>query len=102
MTDYQLAINSVAKVTRQSAKAILSPSKLRRRSDARMVIVLLLAADGYKDNFISYALRRSRARVQSLRTLAKEHLATDSGFAALYDKSRRIYESQKILRSQLS
>ena len=98
MSNQEIAISTVSKVTGVAVSAILSRRRMYPEVEARQLIVLLLHRDGATDQFISLVLKRKRCAILKSRHNALDALRYSKSFRAKFDKASAIYEQQKSLR----
>lgn len=98
MTDNEIAIKVVSKVTGLTATKILSASRKWPEVEARMLIIRLLFEDGLKDEHISCSLKRCRIAIYRARQRASEWLSLSMAFRMKYDRAKKLYEQEKSLR----
>lgn len=98
MTNYEIAISVVRKVTSVSRSKILSASRVWPAVEARQLIVLLLSKDGATDETISWGLNRKRGAILKARHNALSALILSKAFKQKYDKCLALYEEGKSLR----
>lgn len=98
MTNNELAIAIVSKVTGVAISTILSPSRVYRAVESRMLIVLLLSRDGIPDGPISLLLNRTRVAILKSRQSALFALEYSKIFRDKFSKASELYEQQKSLR----
>ena len=98
MTNPELAINSVAKVTGVSPKRIVSRSREWTVVEARRLVVLILHSDGMSDLPISLVLNRVRPAGLKMRHVATDYLDMSKVFNEKFLKAKGIYEHEKSLR----
>jgi len=98
MTNNEIAIAVVSKVTGVAKSAILSPSREWPAVEARMLIVLLLYHDGVTDGAISWVLNRKRGAILKSRHNAIDTLEISKVFRDKFNLIKSKYEEQKSLR----
>jgi len=98
MTNNEIAIAAVSRVTGVAKSTILSATREYRAVEARMLIVLLLYRDGATDESISWVLNRKRVAILKARHNALSAKNYSKLFRAKFDKALEIYEQQKSLR----
>lgn len=98
MTNNEIAIAVVSKVTGVAKSVILSPSRKWPAVEARMLIVLLLYHDGATDEVISWVLNRKRATILKSRHNAIDTLGISTVFRDKFNRAKSKYEEQKSLR----
>ena len=99
MTDKEIAINMVSKVTGVAKSKILSSTRVWPAVEARQMIVLILAKDGYTDESIGLALNRKRCVILKSRTNALHSTLLSVVFREKFNKAREMYEHEKSLRT---
>lgn len=98
MTNNEIAIAVVSKITGVATSTILSPSRKYRAVEARMLIVMLLSRDGASDEAISWVLKRKRGAILKSRHNAMSILEYSKVFRDKFSKVSELYERQKSLR----
>ncbi|WP_300505339.1 hypothetical protein [uncultured Duncaniella sp.] len=98
MTNNEIAITVVSKVTGVAKSTILSSTREYRAVESRMLIVLLLSRDGASDGTISWVLNRKRVTILKARHNALSSLEYSKAFRDKYHRISHLYEQQKSLR----
>lgn len=99
MTDHEIAIHSVSRITGVSTSRILSRSREWPVVEARRIVVLILHEEGLPDLTISYVLRRGRGAILKIRHVATDYRDVSKVFNDKYLKSKNLYEHEKSLRN---
>lgn len=98
MTNHELVIHSVSKVTGVPMKKILSRSREWPIVEARRLVVLILCEEGITDGIIALIIKRCRANVLKIRHVATDYRDVSKVFNDKYLKSKKLYEHEKSLR----
>lgn len=98
MSNHEIAISVVSKLTGVSKKTILSPSRQWPAVEARMLIVLLLMYDGATDESTSWVLNRKRGAILKARHNALATKDISRVFRDKLNQAKAQYEEQKSLR----
>lgn len=98
MSDNEIAIAVVSKVSGVSKSKILSPSRLWPCVEARMLIVLLLFHDGSTDEHTSWVLNRKRGAILKARHNALDTIEISKTFRDKFNRAKSMYDEQKSLR----
>jgi len=98
MTNNEIAIAVVSRITGVAKSRILSPSRVWPAVEARMLIVLLLHYDGATDEAISWVLNRKRGAILKSRHHAFDSLEFSKVFRDKFNRAKTKYEEQKSLR----
>ena len=98
MSNNEIAIAVVSKVTGVSKSHILSPSREWPAVEARQLIVLLLYYDGATDESISWVLNRKRGAILKSRHNALNTLDVSKVFKDKFNRIKSMYNEQKSLR----
>lgn len=98
MTNNEIAISVVSKVTSVAKSKILSATRKWPAVEARQLIILLLHNDGLNDEAISWVLKRTRVTILKARHTANDGLRFSKLFHQKYDKCLTLYEKEKSIR----
>lgn len=98
MSNRDIAISVVSKITKVPKSKILSDSRKFPAVEARMLIVMLLSSEGYTDIEISWGLNRKRGAILKSRHNALNLLAVSKPFRDKYNSAKDAYHEQKSLR----
>lgn len=98
MSNNEIAISVVSKLTGVSKKTILSPSRQWPAVEARMLIVLLLSYDGATDESTSWVLNRKRCAILKARHNALATKDISKVFRDKFNRAKAAYDEQKSLR----
>lgn len=98
MSDNELAISVVSKVTGVPKSTILSPCRQWPAVEARMLIVLLLSHDGATDDSTSWVLHRKRGAILKSRHNALNTMDISKVFRDKFNRVKLMYNEQKSLR----
>lgn len=98
MTNSEIAINVVSKITGVSTKDIRSSSRKFKTVECRMIIVLLLKREGLSDESIGWSLNRARVTILKARRVAEDTLIYSKTFKDKFSKAHELYTKQKSLR----
>lgn len=98
MSNHQIALDVISKITRISQNKIVSRSRIGEIVEARNLYILLLAQDGMRDETISWTLNRCRSSITHSRHAANNLIETSALFRTKYAKIKEQYEYQKSLR----
>lgn len=98
MTNSELAILAVSKVTTVPKSIILSATRIWPAVEARQLVILLLSNDRAPDGAIALTLNRGRCSILKSRHNAVEHLRYSTLFRHKYNKCMELYEKRKSLR----
>lgn len=99
MTDIEIAIKVVGKITGIPSKTILSKNRTHSVVEGRMLIILLLKGDGKSDELIGWMLKRSRVAILGMRNVATDLLTYSKSFRDKYQKAHESYVKQKSIRN---
>lgn len=99
MDNFELAIYAASKASGVPKRTIASRSRKFRAVEARMLVILLLKADGHSDLSIGWCLSRSRVTILHSGRVANDTLSYSKAFRDKYNKAHEIYNSQKSLRA---
>lgn len=99
MTNNEIAISVVSKVTGVAKSTILSSSRVWPAVEARMLIVLVLSYDGATDEATSWVLNRKRGAILKARHSALNALELSKVFREKFNRVKSMYDDQKSLRT---
>ena len=89
---HDIAIASVHAVTGISRTKLLSKARTQPIVEARQLLILLLAQDGFKDENIGFIIKRTRSNVFRRRQLALEKVNYSKLFNEKLQKIIRHYD----------
>lgn len=94
MTDSEIVMDIVSKVTGISKKKMLSKLRQWPVVEARMLYMLFCSRKGYTDQQIAWALSRNRTTVLKSRVKAEDYLKVSRVFAEKYNKIKEKYAAR--------
>lgn len=98
MTNSEIAISVVSKVTGVAKSKILSAGRQWPAVEARMLIVLVLSYDGASDEATSWVLNRKRGAILKARHNALNTMEISKVFRDKFNRVKAMYDEQKSLR----
>jgi hypothetical protein len=95
MTKSDIAIHAAQYATGlKGVDAVVSPCRKFRFIEARMIVVLLLTAEGYTDSRIGDVLHRSRTTILSARRSSDYYYSESETFRNKFAKAKQYYDER--------
>lgn len=95
MSDSEIVLNAVSRVTGVSKTKMLSRSRLWPIVEARMLFVLFFAHLGLDDQKTAYMLNRDRTTILNARHRAEDYIGISKTFLEKFNKIKEIYGTAK-------
>lgn len=90
MTNSEIVLDTVCKITGISKKKVMSRLRLWPLVEARWLFILVTSRRGYSDQQIAWALGRTRTTILKARKKAEDYITVSCIFADKYNKIMNI------------